>query len=287
MTRLVLNADDAGLAPAHARSVAALRASGAVTDVSLLTAGSGFLDAATTLRSLGVRSAGVHLCLSGGEAPVLPADRVASLAGGGRFPASWPSVVVAAAAGRIDLREVEAEWEAQVTRAAQAGFRLTHLDSHQHLHLLPRFLPVALSLARRFDIPFVRAPRRDDPAARTERSGHLGRLKERLLGELGRAARRSIRSAGLPEPPRLLGLAEAGRMTAGRLRELVERLPEEGDFEVALHPGTSDSGALDRYQWGYDWDGERRALQDPALAGLFSRAGIATLSFEALSAGRG
>ena len=270
MTRLVLCADDAGLAGPLSRRIASLLASGRLTATSLLACGPAFGEAVEALRAARVSEAGVHLCVVGGETPLSPRASVASLAPSGRFPEAWPAVAARVAAGLVRLSEVEREWEAQLAAVREAGFRLTHLDSHQHLHLLPRLVPVAIALARRFDVPFVRAPRADDPAAFGAPVGTGGRSRARLLALFGGAARRRIAAAGLPEPPRVLGLAEAGRMTRARWRSLLERLPREGTFEAVLHPGASDAEASARYPWGYSWEAESEALEDGELGRLFA-----------------
>jgi predicted glycoside hydrolase/deacetylase ChbG (UPF0249 family) len=182
------------------------------------------------------------------------------------------------AAGLVRLAEVEKEWEAQVARVAAAGFRVTHLDGHQHLHLLPRLFPVVLSLARRFEVPFVRAPRRGDPAA-TAGASFAARARARLLSRFGDAARRELAKAGLPEPPRVLGLAEAGRMTLGRWKSLVTALPSDGTFEVVLHPGVSDEETREKYRWGYSWGEESEALESAELSALFAERNVDLVSF--------
>ncbi|MEO8585747.1 MAG: ChbG/HpnK family deacetylase [Acidobacteriota bacterium] len=281
MTRVVLNADDFGLAPAHTRRIATLRAGGFLTDVSLLVNGTSFDAAAVGLREAGVYDAGVHLCITGGERPVSPTRTVPSLLTGDSFRAHWPGVLLALAAGRIRRAEVEREWEAQITRAESAGLRVTHLDSHQNLHLHPLLFPVAVALARQFHVPFVRAPRPDDPPDRPD-APPFSRLRARLLALLGGRGRRLLDAAGLPEPPRVLGLAEAGHMTAARFACAVANLPE-GDYEVALHTGDEDDVTRERYHWGYDWRGEAEALESGAVAAALAERGFATVSFLALS----
>ncbi len=283
MTQLVLTADDAGLAAPLSRRIAALLAADRLSATSLLACGPAFREAVEALRSAGVDEAGVHLCAVGGEAPVSPPAAVPTLAPGGRFPGSWPAVAARLAGGLVRLAEVEREWEAQLLAVREAGFRVTHLDAHQHLHLLPALLPVALCLARRFDVPFVRAPRADDPAAVGAPAGFAARSRSRLLAAFGAAARRRIASAGLPEPPRVLGLAEAGRMTLGRWRSLLSALPESGDFEVVLHPGADDPVARVRYPWGYAWEEEAAALESEELAKLLASRGIERVPFSRLA----
>jgi predicted glycoside hydrolase/deacetylase ChbG (UPF0249 family) len=281
LTRVVLNADDFGLAPAHTRRVAALRAKGLLTDVSLLANGTSFSEAARRLTAAGLFETGVHLCITGGERPVSAPRDVRSLLSGDAFRAHWPAVLMALTAGRIRRAEVEREWEAQIARAESAGLRVTHLDSHQNLHLHPLLFPVAVALARRFRVPFVRAPRADDPPVRPD-APPLSRLRARLLALLGGRGRRLLAAAGLPEPPRVLGLAEAGQMTAARFQRAVADLPE-GDYEVALHPGDEDEVTRARYLWGYDWRGEAEALEAGAVSAALAARGIAAVGFAALT----
>jgi predicted glycoside hydrolase/deacetylase ChbG (UPF0249 family) len=262
--RLVLNADDLGLAPALTRRVLSLRSGGFVSDTSVLASGRSFREAAAGLLAAGVRSAGVHLCLVGGESPLSAPASVPSLLGkGGVFRPAWPAVLAALTAGRIRVAEVEREWEAQVARVAGAGLAVTHLDSHQHLHLHPALFPVAVRLARRFGVPFVRAPRADDPAS--DSAPPAGRLRARLLARLGARGRKALDAAGLPEPPRTLGLAEAGRMTADCLGRVLAGLAD-GDYEIVLHPGEEDETTRARYAWGYAWREEADAVESAALA---------------------
>ena len=285
MIRLVLTADDAGLAAPHSRRIASLLASGRLTATSLLACGPAFCEAAEALRAAGVVEAGVHLCAVGGETPLSPPPSVSSLAPGGRFPRSWFAVATRVAAGRVRIAEVEREWETQLVAVREAGFRVTHLDSHQHLHLLPMLLPVAVALACRHGVPFVRAPHADDPAALGSPVSLTARARARLLSLFGAAARRRIADAGLPVPPRVLGLAEAGRMALRGWRSLLESLPANGTFEVVLHPGADDPHALARYPWGYAWEEEAAALERDELAALLASRGIETVSFPRLAAG--
>jgi len=280
LTRVILNADDFGLAPAHTRRVAALRAKGLLTDVSLLANGTSFSEASRSLTAAALSETGVHLCITGGERPVSAPRDVPSLLSGVSFRAHWPGVLLALTAGRIRRAEVEREWEAQIARAEGAGLRVTHLDSHQNLHLHPFLFPVAVALALQFRVSFVRAPRADDPPGCPD-APPLSRLRARFLALLGSRGRRLLDEAGLPEPPRVLGLAEAGHMTAARFANAVANLPE-GDYEVALHSGDEDDVTRARYLWGYDWRGEAEALESGAVAAALAARGIAAVSFGAL-----
>ena len=281
MIRLVLNADDLGLAPALTQRILDLRERGPLSDVSLLAGGRSSREAVEGLLAGGVRGCGVHLCLVGGERPLAPAGAVPSLLSGGGFRTHWSRVLGALAAGRIRVAEVEREWEAQVAHVAASGLAVTHLDSHQHLHLHPKLFPVAVRLARAFHVPFVRAPRADDPAAAGGGSPSA-RLRARILSLLGGRGRRLLAAAGLPEPPRVVGLAESGRMTGRRLARLLAALGE-GDYEVVLHPGEEDDLTRAHYRWGYAWREEADALASGSTAAAVRAAAATAVSFAALA----
>lgn len=58
--------------------------------------------------------------------------------------------------GPRDAAAVAIEWSAQIARIRDAGVRVSHLDSHQHLHQHPALFPVLRELRARFSILRVR-----------------------------------------------------------------------------------------------------------------------------------
>src|SRR5213075_316920 len=106
---------------------------------------------------------------------------------------------------RIDLADLEREFTAQgeAVRAAVGAGRVTHLDTHQHLHLWPRIDSLVCRLAQRWDVPGVRVTR----------SVGAG-VKGRLVNLLGARLDRRARGAGLAVPEMFAGFDEAGGVTA-------------------------------------------------------------------------
>ena len=63
--------------------------------------------------------------------------------------------------GRISAAEVKALWRAQILELGKrlgGTDRIAHLDSHQHLHVLPGLWRVTMELQKEFGIPRVRVP---------------------------------------------------------------------------------------------------------------------------------
>jgi predicted glycoside hydrolase/deacetylase ChbG (UPF0249 family) len=82
--------------------------------------------------------------------------------------------------------------------------------------------------------------------------------------------RARARRAGLTTPDAVFGLRFSGAMTAGRLRELLDHLPD-GLVEIYTHPATSDTFA--GHAPNYRYADELRALTDPEVIEALRRSG--------------
>jgi chitin disaccharide deacetylase len=123
---------------------------------------------------------GVHLTLVG-ERPVSPPRSIPSLVGpDGHLHSSAAAFTRQYLLGRIRPAEVTRELEAQVARVFGAGIRPTHLDSHQHVHVLPGVLDSVLHVSRHFDVPWVRLPAERAPWRALGR-GAFKRVAEALV----------------------------------------------------------------------------------------------------------
>lgn len=267
MKRLIVTADDVGLHPGMTRGALAAHDSGIVTAVSVSPNGRDFEPAVELLRDCPRLDVGAHLTLVG-EHPLSRPEAIPSLVGpDGRLHAGYPAFAARYALGRIRFRDLETELRAQVERLLAAGLRVAHLNSHQHLHLLPRVFEVVARLAEEHGIPVVRIPA--EPEARLTPRG----LQIAALNALGRRARSLGRTAS---PDRTVGVMDAGRLTPARLRRCLDRV--EGVTELVCHPGLDAGELAAAYDWGYAWEEETAALCDPGLPDLLREEGISLAS---------
>ena len=154
--RLVVNADDFGVSERVNSGIVHAHREGVVTATSLMAVGRAFEHAVRLARAVPDLDVGVHLTLVA-ERPLRPEG--SSLTGtDGRFPPGAGAFTLGWLTGRIRRADVEAEWSAQIERVLASGIRPSHLDSHQHVHVLPGLLDLARELAARYGIPFVRVP---------------------------------------------------------------------------------------------------------------------------------
>ncbi|MEO7555425.1 MAG: ChbG/HpnK family deacetylase, partial [Acidimicrobiales bacterium] len=146
---LIVNADDYGLTEGVSRAVLRAHREGVVTSTSALVLGPAFVATASWLDDVPELGVGAHLAIVGEDPPLLSAREIPSLVDKrGRLRLSWRQLLPRAALGRVDAADVEREMAAQLEAlsAAVGASRLTHVDTHQHLHLWPSIGRVVLRL---------------------------------------------------------------------------------------------------------------------------------------------
>jgi predicted glycoside hydrolase/deacetylase ChbG (UPF0249 family) len=277
---LVVTADDIGLHFGMTRGALQAHDRGLVTAVSVVANGAALEPALEQLRDRPGLDTGIHLTLVG-ERPLSPPGAVSSLLGrGGAFLPHVRDFALRYALGGIAAAEVEAELRRQIERLLAGGLTLVHLNSHQHLHVLPRVFDVVLRLAGEYRIPFVRVP--SEPAVH-RLSGRAVEIA--VLNGVGRRARRRLPQT-VRSTDRTVGVMEAGRLTRERLEAILGDVGE-GISELVCHPGVGDRELAAAYpSWGYGWDAETAALCDPRLPGLLRARGIELTSFSRLFSGQ-
>lgn len=260
--RVIVNADDLGLTEGVNRGIVAAFQHGIVTSTTLIAGGRAFEHAVALIQQEALDT-GIHLTLLE-EAPVLPPRLIPSLAReGGRLPRRYPFLLQGLVRRRIRLDEVRAELRAQIERCQAKGVVLSHMDSHQHVHLWPPLLTLCIELAREYGIPAMRCPRVDWRLEYCSRQGRGSALRLAMvlsLHVLAKVAAPRITQAGLKITDHFAGLLISGGVNERRLTLLLERL-HTGVTELVVHPGEEDVTTRTAYpHWGYHWPTELQAL---------------------------
>jgi predicted glycoside hydrolase/deacetylase ChbG (UPF0249 family) len=276
---VIINADDFGLDPGVNRGVMEAVERGVVTSASVMANLPAAAEALAWARGTDSAGIGVHLNLTTGR-PLCGASAVPSLvSSSGEFVPRrrlWARMW----RGAVAADDVRREWRAQIARVVDAGVAVSHLDSHQHIHLLPRLMGIAGRLAREFGITHLRLPRErfvfwpDGGALGTVRLSLRAALSKNPMNRALRAmlaarAARAFAATGCATaghfqstfnlfPPRPLNGGEAGWLAL--LRGL-----RPGTTEVMCHPGYV-TPTLSRYRRITDLgEAEVGALTSPAL----------------------
>ncbi|HEX5412672.1 MAG TPA: ChbG/HpnK family deacetylase [Terriglobia bacterium] len=292
MKKLIVNADDFGLTQGVNRAILDGHHNGIITSATLIANGGAFdsaVAACSTAPALGV---GVHLNLTQGR-PVSPPSRVPSIVTSeGSFYPSPGSLVRQIVKSSVRLGDVETELRSQIEKVASAGIRITHLDSHKHIHLIPQVFNMVLKLARECGIRCIRCP--IEPASGALgpllgcRSGWIHVTRQYLLGRalsaLAALQSKKVTEAGLHRPKHFYGLSQTGFFDAKVLRTILRSLPE-GTSELMCHPGYVDEALLKtRTRLRAQREIELEALTSQGIRELVADMGIELISYDKLYA---
>jgi predicted glycoside hydrolase/deacetylase ChbG (UPF0249 family) len=268
--RLVINADDLGLHPRIDEGIFTAHADGVVTSATVLATGPTAHEAVRRARKAQL-PLGLHLCLTSHLEPAANRAEVRWLAPGGRFRKNWAELSAAWLSRMIPAEEVVLEFRAQVARAQQLGAKIDHLDTHQHLHLLPNMTSIVEVLAAELGVPMRWPAERPSPRWLV-RPGPA--LKSMLLSSLARLKEvRGVKRVSA------VGIYESGRLNERRLLRLISKLPATGDFEIVTHPGLNPGHVAQDPSWTYGWEGELSAVLSPRVKHALAARKIQLVSY--------
>ena len=286
---LIVNADDLGWTAGVNRGVAEAHRNGIVTSASLLANGAAFAEAVELVRAARGFGIGVHLNLSDGL-PMAPRATVPTLLNdSGEFASGPDNLLLKIATRGLSLREVETEWEAQISKVRAAGIEPTHLDGHKHVHMLPGLFEIALRLAKRHGIGAIRVSHEASSlraALSTGESRASVVLKQgvqaRGLKLLARDAREKADRAGVSTADYFCGIAQTGELTKEGVARLLRSLPE-GTTELMCHPGYADE-ALEQTSTRLQGSREKevRILTDKDIRNLVASQGIRLIDYQSV-----
>ncbi len=209
--RVIVNADDLGLSSEVNTAILTGIDEGWISDASVIVTGPQFPALAPWLAG---RAVGLHVDVSEFAPLGSGLDRWMP-----QRPVAWP---VGARAGLV------AEMSAQADRLLKVGARISHVDSHQHLHWQPVVLDAVAAVARKYNVRWVRGVGAVPPVG------------------LRRVARAHATGTRL----RLSGLwSSDGFAPANRVRVALESGWRVDTLEVMCHPGRDIAAYVDEVEW--------------------------------------
>ncbi len=245
--KLRLTADDFGLHRDISDGILECVEQGVVNSISVVVTGEDFKRIAPLLRGMKGVEVGLHVTLT--EVPPLLGRKASSLLPGGK--PFRHALHLFAALPFIRKEEIYLEARAQLELLLEYT-KVSHLNSHQHVHLFPGLFDIFLRLAREFHIPYIRLIKeRPDPLYGARNLFLL------FLNSLYPLRKRRLKGTGIEFPERTWGF-----LAAGRGDELsFEAFILEGEGEAILHPGRETPQLLKAFgYWNYRWNRERKML---------------------------
>lgn len=277
---LIVNADDLGLS--EKVNVGILRAHnhGIVTAASIMAVGSAYDHAVNLCHSNPSLDVGIHLTLIE-EKPLLPTNSISSLVDDkGRFHRNVKEFTKRYYLGKINFDEVRIELEAQIVKVLANNIRISHIDSHQHVHLLPQILSVALELAEQYRIGSIRIPWEKFHWKEVLSLSSVARnFQLCILRVFCYQAAKSIKN--MVRTDHFMGFLNGGNLNIENLRKLLLNMPKSGVCELMCHPSLVDSET--RYaHWKYNGHSELSALLDEEIKQLIPKKKIKLINFRYL-----
>jgi predicted glycoside hydrolase/deacetylase ChbG (UPF0249 family) len=285
---LIINADDMGYTRGINDAVIRCATQGVLRSTTLMAIGGAFEHAVSllgTVRDLGV---GIHLVLTDLKPLGDPRDLGGLVMEESRFPRGPSGLIAAMVRGDVADEAIRRELSLQVEKVLDNGIRPTHLDSHKHVHAIPRVRDIVVQLATRYGIPWIRNP--------FDTTGHLREISIvfkssgsleilRRWGEAGLARLLSshftntVLRAGLRTPRRFYGEALMGHWNLQTVRRVFRTLPP-GVNEWMVHPGDVDEDLIKIRSSLLDQrERERDLLLSPGLNRFLAEQAIECKSF--------
>lgn len=279
MKRIIVNADDLGLAEGINEAVIRAHREGILTSASLMANGPAFGHAVRLAKDNPALGIGVHLNVVRG-APLLPAARLSAVTGPeGKFGGA-ARLVAQLALGRIDPAALADELAAQIDRVVSSGIAPTHLDTEKHVHALPPVFRAAVEAGKRFGITRVRnVHQRFSARYALNAKAAVFSLCEAMGME------RARRREDVISPDAVFGVFDGGRMTRDLLLGIFASAGE-GTSEILCHPGPDgippgtvrDMGAYRLVSRA----SELAALTDPGVREAAGRMNVSFVSYREL-----
>jgi predicted glycoside hydrolase/deacetylase ChbG (UPF0249 family) len=240
--KVIINADDFGLSENVNQGILAGYRAGSITSVSILPNGESLQEALEAIKDTPDLGLGIHLALVFGK-PTAPPSKVSSLLfRNSEFAEGYPQFVKRYFSGGIKLSHIEYEWETQ--REKLSAVEIDHIDSHQHLHLLPALFGLTMQLASKWGVKFIRLPYEnirigiESPQV----------LSMRVLNCFCWGKRGKLKRAGLSTSDNFFGSSFSGVLTQNALLKLVSVVPP-GVTEIMCHPGKDNPKLRESYGW--------------------------------------
>ncbi len=291
---IILEADDLGLLYAFNEGIRHAWQQGILTSTCLRANGYAYEHAVHEVlpacEGIGV---GIHLCLNEGE-PVSDARRVPLLLRQGSLRPGYIWLMRAARTSAA-LRQIERELRAQIEKVLADGLGVDHLNSHQHVHMIPAIFRLTCRLAREYGIPAIRLVREvpyaaGGPYKRVQPLFNSNYAKHLLLNRFALVNESPARRFGLAATDYFVGVNYTASMTLATVLDGLKAAPY-GSVEVLLHPAIGPDPrdvrypvvSLGRYVAAPQRAVELRTLGMPELTDFLQRETWMTTNFSALS----
>ena len=157
MPNIIFNADDFGISPGVNKAIFKAHTEGVLNSTSIMITLKYVPEAIELAKQMPNLNIGLHGNLTN-ENSVLPHNDIPLLTTpNGKFKHGFVNLAILSVIHPKELkRQAKAEIKAQIEKALALGIKLTHLDSHRHIHMIPSVFKAFMELCQEYNIPRLR-----------------------------------------------------------------------------------------------------------------------------------
>lgn len=281
--RLIVTADDFGLADSVNEAVEIAHRDGVLGGASLMVSGAAADDAVERARRLPRLKVGLHLALVDARPVLDPRDIPDLVDARGRFRDGMFGAGVRFFFLPRVRRQLAAEIRAQFEAFRRTGLTLDHVNAHKHMHLHPTVLGLMLLIGREYGLRAVRLPYEPLRTARcvcpgqwAMRAGWAAFLAPWMVLLRARLRRADVRCNRF-----VFGLSTSGSMDEDAVLRILGCLPP-GVCEIYFHPATATGRESGLPMSEARHIAEFKALTSPRVRAALRSGGIEPVSFSDL-----
>lgn len=245
--KFCISADDGGLHPKIDEAILIGVNKKIISEFSIVACGKNFLNFADSLRKENQTEVGFHACFTDGEKALSGISLLTDK--NSNFISKSKLILRSILVPTKVKNSLWLELQMQKAKIQEQGLTITHLDSHQHLHVLPFFHQIFLDISLQLEVP-IRIPRIISifPRVAAVPLSIFAKVLHR------RCERNSIQYYfGV-------GFEHSGRNNHKTISKYIE-IATAANIEFFCHPGTSNQEIEELYShWGYNWEEELKEI---------------------------
>ena len=282
MKYLIVAADDFGFAESVNEGIVKAFGEGIVTHINLMPAGEALDDALRRAGSIKLKEAGAHLALTGATPVSDPATIPTLVTKDGKFYKNYAQFFPNLFLKKIDPDHIHRELKAQLDIAVSSRIKITDINSHEHIHMMPGILEIFINLAKEYGIPSIRYPHKESISAPI---GLKKMYKKAILSYFEKTMRAPLERSGLIYPESFLGFLDAGNLRENIIINMLRSLGE-GVTELVCHPGFVSPELLEKCIFYLDCESELAALTSRNVKNFVNEKGIKLITYGEFIEGR-
>lgn len=238
--KFILNADDFGMSNAFNKAVLDGYNNGFLTSASICANGEAFSAAVNEILpecpNLGI---GIHLNIIEGKSLVNHNELVLLTNSSGCFNNGYIKMILHSNNPEF-LAQVEKEFRAQIERVLKYT-KIDHLDSHVHVHAIPKIFELTCKLAKEYEIGQIRTQYENFYIV-TSLKKHLNLnyppniIKVILLNSFTLKNKQTAKHYGLRTNDFIIGVGYTGLMDDKTVYQGLSAVKEDGIVEALIHP---------------------------------------------------